>query len=322
MKRIFNSVIVIGIVLCCGNASAFDPEMHFKYTFRASQALGSCKGDPIDPWLVGKFAAGTDKEDTTDPLNRIENWHYAPNNRLPKESVLLFPLPVIGYATMAHVFATRSRELRDVINQEDCKSGEVFSRAGHVLHFLQDVRVPSHVIPVHHGSVFGKDGFDGYDFDFSASEGGDVCGQDVEAKRLVGLATTGSGEGFVQALEELREHIGRETAEMMNQELGDTGCMARQIFWCDPAIGEQCGSWPMPGFGRYRKYPKGMKQAGKTIDFGADEVACNGKAVQISRAEYLAYFRESYRKMMRNSALMQRFAQLASLKNKCDSGGP
>lgn len=317
MSRIWNGAnrsirllaLTVGLVACPA-VLAFKPELHFKYTIRASQELAACNLSPqIDPWLVGKLAVATDKEDTTDLLDRVTNWHHAPTEELPEDSTFL-----LAHLTMANVFEERRRQLYEAIRQDGCRTAEVFHRAGGVLHFLQDMRVPAHVIPIHHGGAQ-KDGFDEHDFgfEFSGTKRAFACGElDAEARSIAALATGGKREDFMAALERIRERAGGDTHEMIGSRWPATSCTAGDIFWCKPGERKNCAAPLGEGFGSYRKSPKSMGKKRKTIGFGEKELACGEDLVIARDEDYQKLFEAYYRKMLYDSALMLRLAQVAS----------
>ncbi|MEW5787655.1 MAG: hypothetical protein AB1899_07355 [Pseudomonadota bacterium] len=86
---------------------------------------------------------GTDWEDALS-FDRLVNWHFYPANDL-----LRIPLWGFVYANSSRIVAERQRELIDEVQHGF--SERLFTRFGRLLHHIQDMSTPSHVVPVYHG---------------------------------------------------------------------------------------------------------------------------------------------------------------------------
>lgn len=287
-------------------AFAFKPELHSFYTMRAAKAVAACPGLPrIEGWHAARVALGTLKEDKTDKWQRITNWHYAPTDNIKPPYGWLMPLPLLGHRNLKNVFAIRLDELsRAAAIAPGCLRGDLLEKAGRVLHFLQDMRVPGHVTPIHHGSILGEDGFDGYIFDYDDFRFTPEDCEELDTKRKV-LASAPADQ-----LGGMLENAVTDTRNRLQATFVDS-CTAEEIFWCAPGK-DRCRSWPFSGFGSYRVGPDGEE-----VTFGTTPVYCRGKPINVDGEHYKDYFRKGYHGLMRDSAAVLLYAN--ELAGKCDS---
>lgn len=124
-------------------AQAFDPDLHRDYTRQAVEAWSSCAS--LLPEAGKALAAGTDAEDTSalTAWQRLTHWHFY--NRDGK----LQPFWFIE-RNIDRIFAIRVDELEQLLKQERPDSLEVYEQTGRVLHYIQDMSVPAHVVPIFH----------------------------------------------------------------------------------------------------------------------------------------------------------------------------
>lgn len=86
---------------------------------------------------------GTDWEDALS-FDRLVNWHFYPANDL-----LRIPLWGFVLANSSHIVEERQQELLKEI--QPGLSERLFTRFGRLLHHIQDMSTPTHVVPVYHG---------------------------------------------------------------------------------------------------------------------------------------------------------------------------
>ncbi|KQQ64395.1 hypothetical protein ASF84_25995 [Pseudomonas sp. Leaf127] len=124
-------------------AWAFDPELHRAYTRQAVAAWAGCAS--LLPEVGAALAAGTDAEDTgvLTAWQRLTHWHFY--NRDGK----LLPFWFID-RNIDRIFALRVEALEQLLQQKRPPITEVYEQAGRVLHYIQDMSVPAHVVPVFH----------------------------------------------------------------------------------------------------------------------------------------------------------------------------
>jgi hypothetical protein len=305
VKTQFRVIITCLLATFTLNAGAFKPELHARYALRGANALATCMNGRSmpDAWLMARLAEGTFDEDKTQLLQRVTNWHYAKTGR--ESWSLIFPWPLWGFKrldeylkmNLDQVFKIRVSELLRTADLRNCDKGQVFEKAGRILHFLQDMRVPAHVIPIHHGSLLGDDGFDGYIFDyedgnfpFAASD----CREIAQAAKS--LLQNPKSE-FNKRLKAARTHTER---QLDTPFIGK--CSAAETFWCDPAR-ESCAG--PPGYGNYRK-----DSDGNEVTFGKTRVFCKGAMLNATEQHYKTFFKDGYREMMKDTATVALYADL------------
>ncbi len=86
---------------------------------------------------------GTDWEDALS-FDRLVNWHFYPANDLLGQKLWNFVL-----ANSSHLVGERQQEFLKEIQYG--LSERLFTRFGRLLHHIQDMSTPSHVVPVYHG---------------------------------------------------------------------------------------------------------------------------------------------------------------------------
>ncbi|MFJ2683345.1 hypothetical protein ACIOYV_06350 [Pseudomonas sp. NPDC087342] len=126
-------------------AFAFDAKRHSIYTLQAVQAYRDCAGVNLPFDAGAALAAGTESEDTSLLTigERATNWHFY--NREDKLRPGWF-----GSRNLDGVFAKRTRALEELMLSQKPSQDDVYELAGRVLHYVQDMSVPAHVIPVFH----------------------------------------------------------------------------------------------------------------------------------------------------------------------------
>lgn len=298
MKKIGVSLLLAGALAANSGAWAFKPEKHFQYLYRAADALARCHTPPrIAPVLIGMAAMGAHNEDEKS-LERLVNWHYVASDRRPGRLIL----DQVVYSDMSHIFVARSEAVRAAVVQQDCSAAEVFEKTGRVVHFLQDTRVPAHLMPIHHTSV---EPFDSHDFGYDDSDGRIDCAV-VEKTANEIAASTVAPKTFVARIEQLRKETEASARTWLKEEkLRSTGCTGEQLFWCNPEV-NKCKGRAFKGFGSYLTYPTGHPKAGQTIVFGVPGALwCRDAPTPVvGESDYKEYFRKSYEGMLRDTAAM------------------
>jgi len=93
---------------------------------------------------------GSEDADTSPVYTRLTNWHFFKANDLlqPSEFKILGCSSKV-YPTSDAILAYRIMELRRELQQ--IQSATLFDIIGRILHHIQDMSTPSHVVPVYHG---------------------------------------------------------------------------------------------------------------------------------------------------------------------------
>lgn len=123
-------------------------ETHKLITEIALNAFFQARGEDEDDIFGNKnyrqcIIDGTDWEDALS-FDRLINWHFYPENDL-----LRIPLWDVVHANSSRIVAERQKELVNEIQHG--LSDRLFTRFGRLLHHIQDMSTPSHVVPVYHG---------------------------------------------------------------------------------------------------------------------------------------------------------------------------
>jgi len=141
-------------------AMAFTPELHSAYALKAAQAFQRCPGVKLPVQLGEALAKGTDAEDSSPLtiLQRATHWHFY--NRNEK----LEPLWLVQ-RNLDAIFNKRIKKLNELLVKPDADPVAVYEQAGRVLHYIQDMSVPGHVVPAYHAKLPGNhsDPFDEFE---------------------------------------------------------------------------------------------------------------------------------------------------------------
>ncbi|MBP5954885.1 hypothetical protein ICA16_04340 [Pseudomonas anatoliensis] len=133
-------------------AFAFNPDLHSAYALKAAQAYQRCPGVTLPEQLAEALATGTDAEDSNllTLHQRITNWHFY--NRNKKLEPFWF-----ANRSLDVIFSKRIEKLNALLVEPDADLVEVYEQAGRVLHYIQDMSVPGHVVPAYHAKLPGND---------------------------------------------------------------------------------------------------------------------------------------------------------------------
>jgi hypothetical protein len=300
-KPVRNAVCLSILALALGTpgrSAAFDAEAHKRYALRAGTELLKNCGVAFRDALA--FADGTEAEDKTQLYRRAMHWHYAERDG-PRFVGAGFD------SNFNKIFDKRVRDLEAAAKAPSCTRSDIFGKAGRVGHYLQDVRVPAHVIPVHHGGLRPNDGFDGYPFHFDITP--------LSPAQCQAMATQAASLSATGALRDTRDAITKDTLERLRApirpDLDREKCSWTKVFWCNPRERESCPRAAFRGFGSYRD---GMV-------FGESRTfECDGVKKDIGDADYAGFFEKSYAAMMADSASLLLYAK--TLADGCDANSP
>lgn len=263
--------------------AAFDPGFHRRYTSQAGEMLRKCDTHGVkvpSNEEIDALAKATEAEDDAS-IVRLANWHYAHNPAMAR-----YFLPGIQM-DLRRIFDRRVDELFEYAGSGQWCREEVFRRAGSVAHYIQDMRVPAHVIPINHGSVFGEEAFDKYPFAILP-----VAPKDPSQCEAWKAAAAPSRDTLARLLADARV----DTRRRMHTRIPAAGagkCTWSKAFWCDPAK-DQCPA-DIPGFGTHRKSKFG--------DLHVDCEDAQGR-LRLTPADYDDYFREAYQSMLVDTAIV------------------
>ncbi|WP_419174175.1 hypothetical protein [Desulfosediminicola sp.] len=141
---------------------AFD---HLRVTAEAVRQFVRMSQSPVAPMLLQHTSLiqdGSKDADISPIYTRATNWHFAPHNlerSTLQEPIWSFMEPLTFHISSDYILRKRSEEML----HEICKQSkrDVFKLLGRVLHHIQDMSTPSHVVPVYHGPLI-ADSFETY----------------------------------------------------------------------------------------------------------------------------------------------------------------
>lgn len=293
------------LLLVATTASGFNAELHQKYTQRGIALYQHCAqlGAPfpaVSDDDLNALALGTEMEDTTELFSRATHWHYAQGQAAWRDLWLLIPVPLKFEIHLHGIFDRRNTDLhRLAAGSSATWRREHFERAGRVLHYIQDMRVPAHVIPIHHGGGGVKDGFDEFIFYYPEV----LASFDQAQCQMIAAAVKLPCPECLQA--RLRTAMQATTAMLTAAPAAPDDVVAqcwREVFWCRPESGRECPGADYPGFGAYLS-------GNNSLRFGQIATAqCNGAKERFDEAAYHRFFASSYRAMMEDILFMLLYA--------------
>ncbi|WP_333984899.1 hypothetical protein [Ectopseudomonas khazarica] len=277
---------VLGMILLLnplGSAFAFTPDLHSAYALKAAQAYKTCAGVELPAQLSEALAGGARAEDSSlsTLFQRITNWHFYNRNNMLK-SFWFFN------RNQDVIFTKRTEKLDRLLEDPNADSAKVYKQAGRVLHYIQDMSVPGHAVPVYHAKLPGNDP-DPFD-DFES----------IEALPVFGLSE--------MQCQELRDEIGKADASPRHF-LNDAATATLQVIeQIDPAGNPIVdGAWKA-----YWVYPasdpdearKGWGEYGIcAFSREVEKVGCK------SEEELVALFEQQSQQALKSSVLMLLYLQ-------------
>lgn len=264
-------------------AFAFNPDLHSAYALKAAHAYQRCAGVKLPEQLAEALAAGTDAEDSnllTLP-QRATNWHFY--NRNKKLEPFWF-----ANRSLDVIFSKRIERLNALLVDPDADPVAVYEQAGRVLHYIQDMSVPGHVVPAYHAKLPGNpaDPFDEFE-SIEALPVFDLSDAQCQALRDEAGKADATPQGFLDAAA---------TATLQAIEQIDAAGKpvvdgAWKAYWMYPA---RDADEARKGWGQYGD-----------CEFSKGEVSAGCKGEQ----ELVALFEQQSRQAQENSVLMLFYVQ-------------
>ncbi|MBU0480784.1 MAG: hypothetical protein KKG47_06765 [Proteobacteria bacterium] len=129
------------------------PKCHQKITKKAIQIyLDNCQNNLAEDLQHNKWSVrmGSSDADTSPLITRAKNWHfYKENDFLIPFKGKLFGFPITYTPTSDEIFSHLVAQLKtEIVNGN---TEEMFLWVGRILHHIQDMSTPSHVVPIFHG---------------------------------------------------------------------------------------------------------------------------------------------------------------------------
>jgi len=160
-KSALTSVLLITICFSSSNLHAFYVTKHNDYTHLAYEKLKQCGAIGVDMGLsvdvdVEHIGNGAEWEDTTELISRSLNWHFYKSNNDIEDTWFT-------HRTFGPIYEKRVQQFLALLDSRVAVE-DILVASGRVLHYMQDVAVPAHVVPVLHGPFpFPDDEFDSYE---------------------------------------------------------------------------------------------------------------------------------------------------------------
>jgi hypothetical protein len=322
--------IAVGLTLLALPACALDAELHKIYTERAARLyVQQCHGK-----VIGKqgetIAQGTFDEDADHSIGNMwirgTNWHFY--NRGNQYEVDIAS-PVVK--VLDRVFTARitdfDRTIGKIVDASDHKN--IYNKAGRVLHYIQDMSVPSHVVPVFHYKFLGAgviDKVDGYKLsenemcEVEATIEFDCKAESHDADYPYRLLDASAGDtldaikGKVSVIQ--GKQVMMDRSEIHQQQLAVAGFnenpkeMGWGNFWCYDAMDgyEQCRKSGEKGFfGIYGSLGNSFGETTipyhcnlLTLDEALDEVMlCD--TVEVDEGTYKEFYKRRYKRIIEDT---------------------
>jgi hypothetical protein len=175
------------------------------------------------------------------------------------------------------------------------------------------MRVPAHVIPVHHWRFLGfgrSDEFDGYEFGFAPDSP-----TKKECEAVAEKAASQTESSLLRRLDEVasytRKRLRDPIAETLTTSPADAACRWQDVFWCVPSVpSDSCEDPAFTGFGAYPRHPGGpyFGQEGSVICRPNRDPDVPTQEYVFTRAAYRAFFRDAYKQMVEDGVVMLFYA--------------
>jgi len=135
-------------------AGAFEPQTHAMFCRDAARIYQACTGHVVSTEWIARLTEGSVHEDDLS-LERVLNWHFYNNDgKIGKYWKYFF----YCHGSNERIFKRRLETL-DRLIAEKKSLPEIYTMAGRIVHHIQDMSSPPHVMPIYH---VGSDRFDKY----------------------------------------------------------------------------------------------------------------------------------------------------------------
>lgn len=141
------------------------PLDHIRITAEAVRQFVRLSHGPVAPMLLQNsrlVQKGAEDADISPIFTRATNWHFYNRNldlNVLHESVWPFMEPLTIHLSSDHILKRRYEQLKDETSKGSLKDS--CDLTGRILHHIQDMSSPSHVVPVFHGPLV-PDSFETY----------------------------------------------------------------------------------------------------------------------------------------------------------------
>lgn len=138
---------------------------HIRITAEAIRQFVKYSQSAVVPFLLqysGLIQKGSEDADISPIYTRATNWHFYNRNLdrdILQEPIWSFMEPLTFHLSSDHILKKRCEQLVDEIEKNSSK--DACNLTGRILHHIQDMSCPSHVVPVYHGPLI-ADSFESY----------------------------------------------------------------------------------------------------------------------------------------------------------------
>ena len=272
---------------------------HVQLTRKALEVFADLSQDNFSATLLKnrhEVEIGAEREDFSPLYTRITNWHFYKQNEhlCPGVVYYLTFLPLKVKPTSEIILTQRIGELLQILHAESPKR---LGRAiGRILHHIQDMSSPAHVVPVYHDPHL-QDSFEEYSCRNIATK---LKSIDITKKDLDGIYAEKQANIFqiyYNAANSTLKYLYEDHDSRFSLDCEGEGLeMGWDVFWKRAGdIRDDCWRQPykaLPGFGCYG--PLGG-------NYGDATVSLKGKACRIDPETYKKLYRWVVRKQIFDS---------------------
>jgi hypothetical protein len=252
--------LILLLAACAPKAFAFSKPNHILITEYSLRELARCTPQETVLWtsageltVLGRRLTQLPADEDNITRERLDNWHFYDRFRRAD-----------GAPGLRHWGASKNATLHPLYESLSAQMAQTYDATtrvllvGRLIHYLQDMAVPAHVLPVFHPRYgFQKDAVDSYPF--RAPPAIDCEALKVEFGRIV---------------------AGAPAAERFFPELLDLAAQETLRPFTDPAA----DPLPVPWACYWKPNPAGWGEYG--VGFGTEFIQCDGRSYQISSDDY------------------------------------
>ncbi len=138
---------------------------HTRITAEAIRQFIKYSQGPVAPMLLqysSLVQAGSEDTDQSPLYTRATNWHFYKRNLdqdIIREPVWSYMEPLTFHLSSEHILLKRYEQLREETTKKATR--DACNLTGRILHHIQDMSIPAHVVPIFHGQLV-EDSFEIY----------------------------------------------------------------------------------------------------------------------------------------------------------------
>jgi hypothetical protein len=276
---------------------------HTRITAEAIRQFVRYSQGPVAPMLLQHSSivqTGSQDTDQSPLCTRATNWHFYKGNLdqdVIQEPVWSYVEPLTFHLSSDHILQKRYEQLREETAKKSIR--DACSLTGRILHHIQDMSTPSHVVPIFHGLQV-EDSFEKYlneqylanDRRMSAISG--ELNPDPSA--MIPKAETTPLQLYLEAAEETLITLKAENSSCPCRINGSPRELPWSYFWADKNT-HYTGSYPSEcSFGGFGQFGPLGKDFGTTTTINA-----GGISYLIEQETYESFCHQQVKNMLVNS---------------------